>query len=81
MPNNIQINTKWQNVYVINDPATQVQTAVTATCIGISNNVYFFIDDRIDRSQIDTTRLNDIKTEFEKGYLLVHEKCGSESDY
>ena len=80
VPSNIQVGTQWKNVYVINDPATQVQTAVTATCIDISNNVYFFIDDRIDRSQIDTTRLNDIKTEFEKGYLLVHEKCGSESD-
>lgn len=80
VPANIQVGTQWKNVYVINNPATQVQTAVTATCIDISNNVYFFIDDRIDRSQIDTTRLNDIKTEFEKGYLLVHEKCGSESD-
>ena len=80
VPANIQIGTQWKNVYVINNPATQVQTAITATCIDISNNVYFFIDDRIDRSQIDTTRLNDIKTEFEKGYLLVHEKCGSESD-
>lgn len=80
VPDNIQIGTKWQNVYVINDPATQIQTATNATCIDISNNVYFFIDDRIDRSQIDTTRLNDIKQEFEKGYLLVHEKCGSEAD-
>ena len=41
VPDNIQINTKWQNVYVINDPATQKQTATSATCIDISNNVFF----------------------------------------
>lgn len=80
VPNNIKIGTKWQNVYVMNDPATSTQTNTNATCIDISNNVYFFIDDRINISQIDKTRLNEIKEEFEKGYLLVHEKCGSEAD-
>lgn len=80
VPINIQIGTKWQNVYVMNDPATPTQTNTSATCIDISNNVYFFIDDRININQIDTTRLHEIKEEFEKGYLLVHGKCGSEAD-
>ncbi len=80
VPSNIQVGTKWQNVYVMNNSASSTQTATSATCEGISNNVYFFIDDRVNRSQIDISRLNEISEEFEKGYLLVHEKCGSESD-
>lgn len=81
IPDNIQIGTQWQNVYVISDPAnSNVQKSISATCFDISDNVYYFLDDTVDRSQLDLKRIDTIKAEFEAGYLKVHEKCGSESD-
>lgn len=80
VPDNIIIGTQWNNIYVMNDPSvSNAQSITNATCIDISDNVYYFVDNSII-NQIDATLLNEIKTDFENGYLLVHEKCGTEND-
>lgn len=80
VPDNIIIGTQWNNIYVMNTPSTSnAQSITSATCVGISDNVYYFVDDSI-ANLINTTLINQIKVEFEKGYLSVHEKCGTEND-
>ena len=79
LPANISLNTKWENIW-ITDTATMQQSLTSATCIYISNNVYYFLDDRVSISDIDISRISYIEQQFEAAYQKVHEKCGQESD-
>lgn len=79
LPSNISLNTKWENIW-ITDTATMQQSLTSATCIYISNNVYYFLDDRVSISDIDISRISYIEQQFEAAYQKVHEKCGQESD-
>ena len=79
LPANISLNTKWENIW-ITDTATMQQSLTSATCIYISNNVYYFLDDRVSISNIDISRISYIEQQFEAAYQKVHEKCGQESD-
>lgn len=79
VPANISVNTKWNNIWVT-DTATMQQSLTSATCIYISNNVYYFLDDRVNISDIDISRISYIEQQFEAAYQKVHEKCGQEND-
>lgn len=79
LPANISLNTKWENIW-ITDTATMQQSLTSATCIYISDNVYYFLDDRVSLADIDISRIAYIEQQFETAYQKVHEKCGQESD-
>lgn len=79
VPANIAVNTKWNNIW-ITDTATMQQSLTSATCIYISDNVYYFLDDRVSLADIDISRIAYIEQQFETAYQKVHEKCGSEND-
>ena len=79
VPANISVNTKWNNIW-ITDTATMQQSLTSATCIYISDNVYYFLDDRVSLADIDISRIAYIEQQFETAYQKVHEKCGQEND-
>lgn len=79
VPANISVNTKWNNIW-ITDTATMQQSLTSATCIYISDNVYYFLDDRVSLADIDISRIAYIEQQFETAYQKVHEKCGREND-
>lgn len=79
VPANISVNTKWNNIW-ITDTATMQQSLTSATCIYVSDSVYYFLDDRVNMSDIDINRISYIEQQFETAYHKVHEKCGQEND-
>ena len=79
LPNAINTGTKWNNVWVM-DVTTSQQYLTNATCIYVSDNVYYFLDDRVSTSSIDINRVKEIDEKFAAAYQKVHEKCGHEND-
>ena len=79
LPNAINTGTKWNNVWVM-DVTTSQQYLTNATCIYVSDNVYYFLDDRVSTASIDINRVKEIDEKFAAAYQKVHEKCGHEND-
>lgn len=79
VPDNIEIGTQWRNIYVMSNPSINAQTVTNATCVDISDHVYYFVDNSL-LDTVNIALIKEIKSDFEKGYLLVHEKCGPEND-
>ncbi|MDY5050155.1 MAG: hypothetical protein SPF17_01945 [Candidatus Mucispirillum faecigallinarum] len=79
LPNTINTGTKWNNVWVM-DVTTSQQYLTNATCIYVSDNVYYFLDDRVSTASIDINRVKEIDEKFAAAYQKVHEKCGHEND-
>ena len=74
LPSNISLNTKWENIW-ITDTATMQQSLTSATCIYISNNVYYFLDDRVSISDIDISRISykELRELSYMGASVLHE--------
>lgn len=79
LPDTINTGTKWNNIWVI-DVTTMQQYLTNATCIYVSDNVYYFLDDRVSDTNIDINRIKEIDAQFSAAYQKVREKCGQEND-
>lgn len=79
LPAVISTGTKWSNIWVM-DVTTSQQYLTNATCIYVSDNVYYFLDDKVSADSIDINRVKDIDEKFAAAYQTVHEKCGHEND-
>ena len=79
MPQTVEVGTKWENVYLLdpNSSTPRFQT-INATCIAVSENAYFFLQDNLDN--LTDEQITAITTAFDKDYEIMHQYYGEETD-
>ena len=79
MPQTVEIGTKWENIYLLdpNSSTPRFQT-INATCIAVSENAYFFLQDNLDN--LTDEQITAITTAFDKDYEIMHQYYGEETD-
>lgn len=77
MPQTVEVGTKWENVHLLNIDDNTYST-ISATCIAVSENAYFFLQDGLDRLTDEQTAA--ITAAFDKDYNIIHQYYGEETD-
>lgn len=77
MPQTVEVGTKWENVYLL-DINTNTYSTIKATCIAVSKNAYFFLQDGLDN--LTDEQITAITTAFDKDYEIMHQYYGEETD-
>jgi len=79
IPQTVEIGTKWENIYLLdpNSSTPRFQT-INATCIAVSENAYFFLQDNLDN--LTDEQITAITTAFDKDYEIMHQYYGEETD-
>lgn len=75
-PQTVTVNTKWNNVYVMNRNRTF--KTINTTCIAVSNHAYFFLEDRLTKPTDE--QIKAITEAFDKDYETIHKYYGEEED-
>ncbi len=74
---NIEVGTQWQNVYVLNTNTSTYRTT-NATCVGVSEYAYFFLEDNI--GSLTDEQIETLKEAFDKDYYIIADKFGEAND-
>ncbi len=77
MPQTVEVGTKWESVYLLNIDDNTYST-ISATCIAVSENAYFFMQDGLD--SLTNEQITAITTDFDKDYNIIHHYYGKETD-
>lgn len=77
MPQTVEVGTKWESVYLLNIDDNTYST-ISATCIAVSENAYFFMQDGLD--SLTNEQITAITTAFDKDYNIIHHYYGKETD-
>lgn len=77
MPQTVTTGTKWENINLLNVNNDTFST-INATCIAVSENAYFFLQDGLD--SLTDEQITEITTAFDKDYNLIHQYYGEETD-
>ena len=77
MPQTVEVGTKWENVYLL-DINTNTYSTIKATCIAVSKNAYFFLQDGL--YNLTEEQITAITTAFDKDYDIIHQYYGEETD-
>ena len=76
-PQTVTVNTKWNNVYVLNVENNKYRT-INTTCIAVSNHAYFFLEDGLTKPTDE--QIKAITEAFDKDYEIIHQYYGTETD-
>ena len=77
MPKTVEIGTKWENIYLL-DINNDTYSTINATCIAISENAYFFLQDGLE--PLTDEQITAIAAAFDKDYNIIHQYYGKETD-
>ena len=77
IPNNIQVGSLWDNVYVLDIESNQYKQ-INAKCIAVSEYAYFFLDSSVNN--LEESQIQALKTSFDKDYKIIHQYFGKEND-